>query len=221
MTKNFYCILSALLFTVFLAAEVRANEVSAEDVAVINSASAKVKAGDYDGALAILAPLLEKKPVETNALYLSGVCQYHKKSIDAAAETFQKVIAQEASFAPAHLQLGMCYQQKEMMDKALESYKKALELDPQNLAAAYDAGMILYKQKKPGEALPYFDKALALKGDDSDILEAIAYCHLKLNDIPKTIEFLQRAAAVEKDPARREALEDQIGKLKGQPEVKQ
>lgn len=202
--------------TVVLVTEGQLSEMtlSKELQSGVEQATEKVRNGDFDGALTLLKPLLEKRPDDPNLLYLNGVCLRNKQSFDAAAEAFQKVIAANPSFAPAHLQLGLCYQQKKMPDQAVESYKKALELDPSSVAAAYNAGMTLYTENKPADALSFLEKASALKADDADILEAIAYCHLQLGNTAKSLEYLQRAAALVQDPEKRKAIEDEIQKLK-------
>lgn len=188
--------------------------VTKELQAGVEQATEKVRNGDFDGAQVLLKPLLDKRPDDPNLLYLNGVCLRNKQSFDAAAEAFQKVIAANPSFAPAHLQLGMCYQQKKMLDQAVESYKKALELDPTSVAAAYNAGMALYTENKPADALSFLEKASALKADDADILEAIAYCHLQLGNTAKSLEYLQRAITLVQDPEKRKAIEEEIQKLK-------
>jgi tetratricopeptide (TPR) repeat protein len=160
-------------------------EMLKEAAASVRAASEQVRAGDYDGALAALAPILEKNPKDSNALYLSGLA-YQKKGQWAEAEAaFLQVCELVPKFAAAFYQLGICYQQSGRTDDALAAYGKAMELDPANPDCFYNSGLILFSQSKPAEALGMFEKAIALRPDDPASLEMAGRCCISLAAVRK------------------------------------
>jgi len=66
------------------------------------------------------------------------------------------------------------------------------------------------------EAKVFLEKALALRPDDSDVLLLMSRCSINAGDLPKAIEYLEKAKAGTTDPERLKFLEDLIAKLKEQ-----
>jgi tetratricopeptide (TPR) repeat protein len=185
--------------------------------AAIKSASEKIRAGDFDGALTGLKGVLDKNPKDPNALYLSGVAHLKKGLVEQAAGELLQVTELSPKFAPAHYQLGVCRQQMRDFEKALESYQKAMELDPANPDSPYNSGFILFGLNRVDEALPFFEKCLALRPDDPGALEMAGRCLIHQTNFVKAIECLEKAkAGYTKDPDKVKFLDDLIGKLKEQ-----
>ena len=135
----------------------------------VKAAAEKVTAGDYDGAVAALGPILEKNPKDSNALYILGLAYQKKARWPEADAAFLQVRELTPNFAAVHYQLGVCYQQTGEADKALASYARAMELDPANPDGAYNSGLILFGQSRAAEALALFEKALALDAGRSGL----------------------------------------------------
>lgn len=158
----------------------------------VRAAAEKVRAGDYDGAVAALGPILEKNPKDSNALYILGLARQKKGLFDEAVAAFLQVRELTPGFAAVHYQLGVCYQQKGEGDAALAAYAKARELDPANPDGAYNSGLILFARAQAAEALALFEKALELKPDDPAFLEMAGRCQINLAAVRKpdgTIEI--------------------------------
>ncbi len=160
--------------------------------AEVKAAAEKVRGGDFDGAVAALAPILAKNPKDTNALYILGLARQKKGQYDEAIAAFLQVRELTPVFAAVHYQLGVAYQQKGEADAALAAYAKASELDPSNPDSAYNAGLIQFAGSRPAEALALFEKALELRPDDPAFLEMAGRCHINLAAVHKadgTIEI--------------------------------
>jgi tetratricopeptide (TPR) repeat protein len=171
---------------IMVSAEVIAEaEKMKQAAAEVKAAAEKARAGDFDGAIAKLKPLLEKNPKDSNALYVLGMA-YQKKAQWAEAEAaFLQVRELSPNFAAVHYQLGVCYQQAGEAEKALASYAKAMELDPANPDSAYNSGLILFSKSQAAEALALFEKALALSPDDPAFLEMAGRSHINLAAVRK------------------------------------
>jgi tetratricopeptide (TPR) repeat protein len=171
---------------VMVSAEVIAEaEMMKEAAASVQAAAEKVRGGDYDGALAALAPILEKNPKDSNALYILGLAQMKKGRWAEAEAAFLQVVEIVPKFAAAYYQLGICYQQSERTEDALAAYAKAMELDPANPDSVYNSGLILFSQSKPADALAMFEKAIALRPDDPASLEMAGRCCISLAAVRK------------------------------------
>jgi|GEM_PF-298616 len=152
---------------IMVSAEVLAEaEKMKQAAAGVKAAAERVRAGDYDGAITALGPILEKNPKDSNALYILGMARQKKSEWAEAVAAFLEVRELVPNFAAVHYQLGVCYQQTDEADKALAAYAEAMRLDPGNPDSAYNSGLILFSQSRAADALALFEKALALKPDD-------------------------------------------------------
>jgi tetratricopeptide (TPR) repeat protein len=184
--------------------------------AEIKSAAEKIRAKDYDGAIAQIKAFLEKNPTDINALYYLGISYARKKMFTDAIPLLARVLEAAPKFPPVYFELGVCYQQEGDKPKALELFQKNFELDPANEESAYDAGLILFGLSRIDEAKAVLEKALALRPDDPDALDLMSRCYINAGDYPKAIEYLEKAKAGTKDPDRVKFLDDLILKLKDQ-----
>lgn len=204
---------------VIMASQERLQEVQRlkEAEAGVRSAADKIKQGDYDGAIALLTPILARTPDDPNALYLLGMSHLKKKMWAEALVRFVRVTELSPKFAPAFYESGLCYQQLIQPDKALECYGKAQELDPLNPDSPYNAGLVLFGMSRIEEALARFERTLALKPDDPAALEMAGRCYIHQANLQKAVDYLERAkAGYAGDPDRVKFLEDMIAKLKEQ-----
>ncbi len=181
----------------------------------VQEAAEKVRSGDFDGALALLKPLLEKTPEDPNALYVLGMAQQKKGHWEEALEAFLKVNELSPGFAAGHYQAGICYQQTGETDKALAAYGRAMELDPSNADIAYNAGLVHFGRSAVDEALALFEKALTLRPDDPAYLEMAGRCYIHKADFPKAVAYLEKAkAGYSGDEDKTKFLDELIGRLK-------
>ena len=179
--------------TILVSAEVIAEaEKMKQAAAEVKAAAEKVRGGDFDGALAMLGPIIEKNPKDSNALYILGMAHQKKGQWAEAVAAFLQVRELSPAFAAVHYQLGVCYQQSGEADKALAAYAEAMKLDPGNPDSAYNSGLILFSQSKAAEALALFEKALEIKPDDPAFLEMAGKSRINLAAVHKpdgTIEI--------------------------------
>lgn len=215
-----------------VSAEVLAEaEAMKQAAAEVKAAAEKVRSGDHDGALAMIRPIVEKNPQDSNALYILGMALQKKAQWDEAEAAFLKVRELVPNFAAVHYQLGVCYQQSGEADKALAAYAEAMKLDPANPDSAYNSGLILFSQSKAAEALALFETALELRPDDPAFLEMAGRSHINLAAVhkpdgaieidrtafEKALAYLEKAKAVyASDPDKVKFLDDLIALVKEQ-----
>lgn len=187
-----------------------------EAEAAVKGAADKLRAGDYDGALAQLKTVLDKNPQDSNALYLSGMAYLRKGQIAEALPDFLKVTELSPKFAAGHYQLGVCYDRQGDKEKALAAYEAARALDPSNPDVSYNIGLILFGLNRIDEALPRFEQALSLRPDDPAYLEMAGRCYINKADYAKAIEYLEKAKAGTVDQDRIKFLGELVDTLKAQ-----
>jgi Flp pilus assembly protein TadD len=187
-----------------------------EAEAGVKAGSEKIRLGDFDGALAVLKPVLDKNPQDPNGLYLTGMAYLRKNMVTEASAAFLKVTEISPKFAAAHYQLGVCYERQKAPEQALAAYQKANDLDPSNADVAYNMGLILFGLGRIDEALPRFEQALALRPNDPAYLEMAGRCYINKSDFPKAVDYLEKAKAGTTDPDRIKFLGDLIDTLKAQ-----
>ncbi len=184
--------------------------------AEVRAAAEKVRAGDYDGALAMLQPIVDRNPNDSNALYMLGLARQRKGLWAEALPVFLRVTELAPEFAVAFYQAGVSYQRLGQPEKALEQYRKSHDLEPANADLVYNMGLIEFEMGRIDEALARFEQALVLKPDDPAFLEMAGRCHINKGDFPRAVSFLEKARAATTDPDRIKFLDDLIAKLKEQ-----
>ncbi len=168
----------------------------------VKKASEKIRAGDFDGAVALLEPVLAKNPADVNALFYVGLARVGKQQYREAAEPLTRVTELQPEFPGAWLELGICYDKLGETDKALSAYDKDLQLEPGNAAALYNSGLLLFAANRVDEALARFEKGIALKPTDADLLDMAARCYVHQGQFARAAEHLEKAKAATTDPAR-------------------
>jgi len=201
---------------VVLVAESQAAEVQRlkESEGAIKEATDKIRAGDLDGAIALLEGLLIKNPKDTNALYFIGLSYVGKKMCKEAVAALTQVTEQTSKLPGAYFELGVCYRQLGDTAKALEAYEKHLELEPGNADSAYNSGLILFETNRIDEALARFESGLASRPDDPELLEMIGRCYINQGQFEKALGHLERARTASTDPKKVAFLDELIGTLK-------
>jgi tetratricopeptide (TPR) repeat protein len=76
--------------------------------------------------------------------------------IESAIITYRSVIAKDAQFEPALVNLGAILWQRGVFDEAEDLLRRAIDLDPYDLSAFFHLGIVLSYQKKPAEARQAF-----------------------------------------------------------------
>jgi tetratricopeptide (TPR) repeat protein len=199
-----------------LASEARVREVATlkEAESGVKAAGEKLKAGDPDGAIALLKPVLEKRPDDENALYFIGLAYAKKKMYREAIEAQEHVTRVKPAFPGAYFELGVSYRHLGENEKALAAYAKNLELDPGNPNGAYNSGLILFEMNRVDEALTRFEQGLAARPTDAELLQMAGVCYLNQAKFEAAVGYLERARAASQDPEKVAYLDEMLAKVK-------
>jgi tetratricopeptide (TPR) repeat protein len=182
----------------------------------VKKASEKIRGEDFDGAVALLDPVLAKNPADVNALFYLGLARVGKQKYREAVEPLTRVTELQPAFAGAWLELGICYAKLGDVEKALSAYDKNLQLEPASTAALYNSGLLLFDANRVDEARARFEQGIALKPTDPDLLDMAARCYIHEGQLARALEYLERARAAAPDPSRAALLDDLIVKVKAQ-----
>jgi tetratricopeptide (TPR) repeat protein len=179
-------------------------------------AAEKIRQHDFDAALALLKPLLDKNPKNPSALYFLGLSYVGKQSYREAAVALTQATELSPTLPGAFFELGICRQQLQDKPGALAAFEKSLELEPANADAAYNAGLLLFELDRTSEALARFEQSLAAEPQDPDVLEMVGRCHLHEGQLDKALEALQEARDLSTDAAKLAFLDELIRTTKAQ-----
>jgi tetratricopeptide (TPR) repeat protein len=182
----------------------------------VKKASEKIRGGDFDGAVALLEPVLAKSPADANALFYLGLARAGKQQYREAVEPLTRVTELQPDFSGAWLELGICHGKLGDVDKALADYDRTLQLDAGNGAALYNSGLLLFDASRIDEALARFEKGIALKPADPDLLDMAARCYVHQGQFARAAEHLEKAKAATTDPARIAQLDALLAQVKAQ-----
>lgn len=137
----------------------------------LNRASARVEAGDYDGALSdagraaeLLAARGRASGEGMSAVHLNRGAALHGKGdhSGALAELRRSVKTGRESRAQARWRMGLAHAAMGARDAALREMNRAIELDPLSERAYVERGSLHLRMGRPSAAGKDFDKALSI-----------------------------------------------------------
>ena len=129
---------------------------------------------------------------EVKLLLAQGQSALDKKDYAAAAELFQKYLAQKPNDAAAHFQLGYAYTSLQRLDDAVDEYRKATSLNPQMVAAQLNLGLLLL-DKDPAAAIEPLRKAVELRPNEARLHFILGWALERSNHLGEAIGEYQQA----------------------------
>ena len=117
---------------------------------------------NFDNALKILSEYGE-------AEYNKGVCFMALGNIEAARQTYQRILTYSPNYVDALNNLGVIYFNEKNYDKALEYWLRILDRQPRNISALGNVGAIYQNAGDAKKALFYYEKAIEI-GPNRNVL---------------------------------------------------
>jgi tetratricopeptide (TPR) repeat protein len=160
--RTTFIIAALLALTAFTAFAQESNEAKK----LFNEGNAKLKAGDFSGAIAKYdaALAIEKHPF---FYYQRGLAQKKSRKYDESIASFEAAVKLDPKFAAGYNALGGAYFSKNDFEKAIDSYSKALQENPtlgpskKGLAASLTAAALdLIGKGESQKAVDYAKRAI-------------------------------------------------------------
>jgi tetratricopeptide (TPR) repeat protein len=151
--------------------------------------------GRYDQAEKVLGAALRKNPDNNPLNYEKAMLEYEQGHADAAIAVMRKVLDRESDNPQAMNFIGYTYAEQGIkLDEAEQLIRKALELNPDAGYMMDSLGWVYYQRGDYAQAIEWINKARRSEGDDPEILEHLADCHLALKDTVQARELYEKAA---------------------------
>jgi len=126
--------------------------------ALLETATANAKAGDFEQAIIHLKMLLQENPTHEIATGMLGGIYAELKMTDRAIECFRRVLEINPSNPLARFHLGLLQLSKQQLDEAVTTFKASLE-QPADFLSHFHSGLALLQLHKPGEARKLLEQA--------------------------------------------------------------
>jgi tetratricopeptide (TPR) repeat protein len=110
---------------------------------------------------------------EADTLFAVGVEQLQSRQLEAAVETFSRVIQRRPDFAEAWNKRATAYFVLGEYTKSLADCDEVMTRNPYHWGALSGYGMIYVELDQPGRAVEYFEKALAVNPNLPSVQEAL------------------------------------------------
>jgi tetratricopeptide (TPR) repeat protein len=110
---------------------------------------------------------------EVDRLLALGIEQMGAREVDAAVETFSRVIARRPDFAEGWNKRATVHYLMGAYAKSLADCDEVLKRNPHHFGALSGYGMIYLRLDQPARALEYFERALAVNPNLSSVLETV------------------------------------------------
>ena len=169
----------------------------------INRASALLKKGDLDGAMACWKMALQKSPrslaVRRNISRNIGDVFSKMGKTDEAIAQFEKCLSLSPDFAEAHHDLANALRKKRRYSDAIAHYETALRIDPRSVLTMNNLSWLLATCADPSarngaRAVGVATRADLLSGgEDPLILHTLAAAYAENGQFSQAVETAQRA----------------------------
>ncbi|MFN7943523.1 MAG: hypothetical protein U0X73_18160 [Thermoanaerobaculia bacterium] len=171
-------------------------------VAALVAAEARILAGDSDGALAIVDPILKKDGKNARALLIRSSARCIDGDVDACKKDLDRALALDPTLRQGWLNRSALAIAEERYDDALAALAAAEKLDPAAPDNALNRGAVLLLAGRIEPATEQFSRYLAANPASADAQYLVAtnfaragYAALALQHLTQAIAFDERSRA--------------------------
>src|SRR5262245_20843515 len=144
---------------------------------------------------------LRESPNDPVALTRLAEVQQRESAVDQAVKTYEKVVADNPSYAPATRQLALLYGQLTTDSaKAYELVTKARQSYPDDPDIAKTLGILNYRRELYPQAVELLKEAIAKRKDDPELLYYLGEVHHQLKQWDECKGVLERALTLNLSP---------------------
>jgi tetratricopeptide (TPR) repeat protein len=144
---------------------------------------------------------LRESPNDPVALTRLAGVQQREGAVDLAVKTYEKVVADSPSYAPAMRQLARLYGQLSTdSPKAYELVTKARQAYPDDPDIAKTLGILDYRRGYYPQSLELLNEAAAKRKDDPELAYYLGEVYHQLKQYTECKEMLQRALSSNLSP---------------------
>ena len=163
--------------------------------ALAGEASAALRSGDNDGAIAKFTEVIATMPTCGDCYYNIGVAQSNKKDYAAAEAAYKKAIEIKPDHGDAYTGLATLYNQQKKFDLAAEASANAAKYASAggggNAEASYNQGVILFNGQKFAEAKTAFEAAVKADPNHALAQYQLGMTALNLGQIQDAVNALE------------------------------
>jgi tetratricopeptide (TPR) repeat protein len=144
---------------------------------------------------------LRENPNDPVALTRLAEVQQREGAVDQAVKTYEKVVADNPSYAPAMRQLALLYGQLSTdTPKAYELVTKAHQAFPDDAVIAKTLGILSYRRGFYPQSVELLKEAAAKRKDDAEVLYYLGEVHRQLKQYAECKGELERALTLNLSP---------------------
>jgi tetratricopeptide (TPR) repeat protein len=122
---------------------------------------------------------------------LGGNFYFQRGLYRRAVREYEKAIALQPDFAPAHNRLGMCYALVGQLEKAENHFQTVITISPDMDQGHLNLGLLYLLKGEPSRALPLLEKALFLNPENEKAREQIQKIRIRSGEetvkVPKNL----------------------------------
>ena len=168
-----------------------------------------------DRAAEILTRAIAVIDFDPDAWNNLGGVRMRKGDLDKALECFDRAVALDAGFAPAHVNIGAARmasyfgrgRNADDLARALDHFRRAVEIDPASNAALRGLASALTRSGREDEALPVWEKAVAADPKDDFSTYNLGVAYFNKGDKTKALRAFETYLELRKDTLRPEERE--------------
>ncbi|MDP1587099.1 MAG: tetratricopeptide repeat protein, partial [Prosthecobacter sp.] len=157
----------------------------------LDSAHAKMDAGDHQGAVAYFEEYLRQHPKDITAHMDLAYCLNKLGQTQRALEVASRALAYDPSESLLWNNIGAYADRLGRFDDAINAYREAIRLNPRKALFHRNLGRLLQDQKRHAEAATAYQQAIILEVDDDDSRMEAVRCLDKAGSAAAALEAVR------------------------------
>ncbi|HEY2942485.1 MAG TPA: tetratricopeptide repeat protein [Vicinamibacteria bacterium] len=144
-------------------------------------------AGDYDGAIAVLAPLARGEIVSLEVQFVLGRSLVRKKRYAEAVKALETAVELLPKWSPTYFELSHAYAAMGDARKALAALDRGLQVDPGSASLHRARGLMLQQTGDPAGARAELERARDLDPADARLRLMLSAVYRDAGDLPRAV----------------------------------
>jgi predicted O-linked N-acetylglucosamine transferase (SPINDLY family) len=177
-----------------------------QDSALLATATARHRAGDFREARRLYAEVLAESPTDADALYRSGLLELQQGDASSALALIEQAFLQRRNRglpieAKHEMGLGQTLAALGLHTRAEAAYGRVLALDPNCVDAHFARALVLQSLNQHTQAIVAYERTLELSPDHFAALNNLGNCLQRSGRIAEAVSAYSRALTLRPDAA--------------------
>ncbi|MGC8839299.1 MAG: tetratricopeptide repeat protein [Anaerolineae bacterium] len=176
---------------------------------------ALLNAGDAEGAIAVLEPVVRGGSLSAEALFLLGNAYTEAGRLQEAEQAYRSALALEPDDPDTLSNLGVVLYRMQRPSEAVEQFQEAARLLPDDAEIRYNLGGALYTLGRVEEAIQAFEAARERDPNLPQVYLGLGYAYRDQGEVEKAAQNFRKFLDLSDDEGWKAQVRQELERLEG------